>query len=32
MRCIGRKNGVIFKINFEMVYDKVKWPFMRKGP
>ena len=23
-------NGVIFKIDFEKVYDKVKWPFLLK--
>ena len=23
-------NGVIFKIDFEKAYDKVKWPFLLK--
>jgi hypothetical protein len=25
-----KQNGVIFKINFEKMYDKVKWLFGRK--
>jgi hypothetical protein len=25
-----KQSGVIFKIDFEKVYDKVKWPFVRK--
>jgi hypothetical protein len=25
-----KQNGVIFKIDFEKAYDKVKWPFMRQ--
>jgi hypothetical protein len=25
-----KHNGVIFKIDFEKAYDKVKWPFLRK--
>jgi hypothetical protein len=25
-----KQNGVIFKIDFEKAYDKVKWPFVRK--
>lgn len=24
------KSGVIFKINFEKAYDKVKWPFVQQ--
>jgi hypothetical protein len=25
-----KQNVVIFKIDFEKTYDKVKWPFVRK--
>jgi hypothetical protein len=30
-KCIGKtQSGVIFKINFEKAYDKVKWAFVRQ--
>jgi hypothetical protein len=28
MSSIEKQNGVIFKIDFEKVYDKVKWSFL----
>jgi hypothetical protein len=31
IRCIGKKQkGVIFKIDFEKAYDKVKWFFVKQ--
>jgi hypothetical protein len=28
MSCIKKQSGVIFKIDFEKAYDKVRWPFL----
>jgi hypothetical protein len=25
-----KQNGMIFKIDFEKLYDKLKWPFVRR--
>jgi hypothetical protein len=25
-----KKNGVILKLDFEKVYDKIKWPFIQQ--
>jgi hypothetical protein len=25
-----KKNGIILKLDFEIAYDKVKWPFMQQ--
>jgi hypothetical protein len=31
MNFIGRKmDGVLFKIDFDTAYDKVKWPFFQQ--
>jgi mannosylglycoprotein endo-beta-mannosidase len=31
MNCIPKKqNGIIFKIDFEKAYDKVRWSFLQQ--
>jgi hypothetical protein len=29
-RCIGRKNGIIFKIDFKKAHEKVSWSFVQQ--